>query len=196
MIPRIFKTENLAPVRPGRKTLHEMACAFAEEQFKLKGRAPFMWLMATGSNVAWIETNWSDDHEKRASTYLIRDMLQHMHAQAYSFITEAWVGAFTSEKFSADEVKHWTEFSEKHGVSALPPHMRDDVLMIFSYDRDGPANVTRYLVNIRERGPNYLGVRVDEEQDLMWSGRMGNLFMPERRTEDVTKAAMAAAKGG
>jgi len=184
MIPRLIKTANLAPVKPGRTTLHEMACAFAEEQFKLKGGMAAHWVVATGPNVAFIETDWQNDNDKDRATYAMREMLMAMGAQAYSFATEAWTAAFASDTMSKAEQDHWMEFSREHGVRSLPPHLRDDVLMVFSHDRAGGVSVARYIVQMRKgKGPNYLGPRIDDEFDGTWTGRMGSLFDPpeERR---------------
>jgi hypothetical protein len=197
MQPRLYKTANLAPVIADRKALHNVACAFGEEQFKLKGCAPFMWLVAVGSQVAWIETPWEDEREKIMATYAMRDILTVTGAQAYSQMVEAWVCAIDNRMPEAER-KYWTDFTEKHGVRSLPPEMRDDVLIVLSFDCKGGVSTSRYLVNIRPRGPNYLGPRMDEPESgtLEWGGRMGNLFRPERDSEDMRREAEAKLRDG
>lgn len=179
MRPHLLKTETLAPVIPDRAALHEMACGWAEQQFKLKGEAPAMWLVANGSTVVWIDTPWEDNVEKQASTLLIRMMLEKSKAQAYSFVTEVFVGAFGN--LSDEENMRWLAFANKHGVSALPEHLREDGLMIMSHDRDGGLSVSKYLVTLRHgKGPNFLGPRQDETPDGGFAGPMFNLFAPEK----------------
>jgi len=190
MIPRLIKTANLAPVKPGRTTLHEMACAFAEEQFKLKGGMPAHWLLATGPHVAFIETDWQSNDDKDRASYAMRETLLAMGGQAYSFTTEAWTAAFLPEMGEAEQ-KHWMDFAAEHGVKNLPPHLRDDVLMVFSHDRDGGVSVSRYVVQMRKgKGPNYLGPRIDDEFDGSWTGRMGSLFDSREDREAAYAEAM------
>lgn len=191
MLPRLVKTDNLAPIRADRKILHEMACQYGEEQFKLKGGMAALWIVASGPNIAWIETDWKDNREKDIANYAMRQMLDGTAAQAYSFITEAWMMG-TNAKMSEPERKHWLDFSQKHGVRSLPEHMRDDVLMILSFDRKGGCSNTRYVVQMRKgKGPNYLGPRIDEDGLTSWGGRMGNLFKPEQDTDEIMRKAEA-----
>ena len=51
----------------------------------------------------------------------------------------------------------------KHGVCSLPPDLRDDILMISTFDREGIYNMTRFLVTVRKRGLNFLGPRMDQD---------------------------------
>lgn len=184
MIPHLRKTENLAPLRPDRAALHEIACAYAEEQFKLKGGCDATWLVAAGAQVAWIETPFEGVRDKQATTAMIRAMLAATGAQAYSYATEAFVAAV--QGMPPGEVKKWLAYANEHGVSALPARMREDVLMVFTHDRGGGVSITRYLVTMRRgKGPNFLGPRVDETDDpTQFAGPMFNLFVPERPLED------------
>lgn len=197
MLPRLIKTENLAPVRPERKILHEMACQFGELQFRQKGGMASVWVMATGPSIAWIETDWQSSREKDVATFAMREMLEATGSQAYSFITEAWVASF--EGLSDAERKHWMDFSNQRGLSALPPHLRDDILMVLSFDRAGGCSMSQYIVQMRKgKGPNYLGPRIDANASdgLQWAGRMGNLFLPQCDNDEIVceaEAAIAAA---
>lgn len=181
MIPSVLKSVNLAPVIPDRVMLHEMACGFAEERFSLKGGMDSHWLVAAGSNVAWIETPFETPADKHPATVAIRVLLHTLKAQAYSFVSECWAAAFGPE-MSDEERKHWLAFTDEHGVNALPEHLCDDALMVVSIDRDGGTSMTRYLVTLRHgKGPNFLGPRQDDDgMTGIMSGRMFNLFKSPR----------------
>lgn len=184
MIPHLRKTENLAPLRPDRRALHEIACAYAEDRFRHLGRCDATWLVAVGSQVAWVETPFDGPGDKMTTTILMRGMLAATGAQAYSYVTEAFVASV--QHMPKAEMNHWLKFANEHGVAALPEHMREDVLMVFTHDRAGGASATRYLVTIRKgKGPNFLGPRVDEPIDEAngFAGPMFNLFAPEQPME-------------
>lgn len=183
MLPRVYRTVNLAPLTAGREILHDMACVFAEEQFRLKGQAPHMWLIAVGPHVIWLETNYANDFEKSLATSVVRDFIQMTEAQAYSSLAEVWTAALTPDKMSKAEIDHWSEFSATHGVRNLPPHLRDDALMVLSFDRAGKASSSHYIVQLRHgKGPDYLGPRIDDadSEATKWTGRMGNMFAEEK----------------
>ncbi|NEI52698.1 hypothetical protein GR217_34330 [Rhizobium leguminosarum] len=168
MQPRVFKQEHL----PGltRADLHEMMVAYGMLEFERRGAAPFMWIIKNGPHVYWIETPWQNDAEKEASTDILRNLMQKMNAEAYSFMTEAWVAVETATpdgKFPADVVP----------PSRRLKNERDDVLIIHTFDADGGFDSTRFLVTIRDNGRNYLGPRVDEGAlGMVPSGRMWNLL--------------------
>jgi hypothetical protein len=185
MRPVILKTENLAPVSVQRAGLHEMACAFVEERFKLKGRCAPVFATAAETHVAWVECDWANDGEKLASVEMMRITVQATNAHAYSFMTEAWVAAFDTLK--PDEAERWITFCGEHGVSALPGHLRDDVALVLTFDRQGGCSMSRYLVTQRRRGPNFLGPRVDDDGDTGMTGRMASLFEPSDIGIDVEK---------
>lgn len=185
MIPLLKKTENLAPLRPDRAALHEIACAYAEDRFRHKGECDPTWLVAAGSEVSWVETTFDGPASKDRAVFFIRNALVVSRAQAYSYISEAYVGNIVG--MTEAERKKWLAFATEHGVAALPERMREDVLMVFTHDRAGGASVSRYLVTIRRggKGLNFLGPRADEPIDEAkgFGGRMFNLFEPEKPME-------------
>jgi hypothetical protein len=165
--PRVFKQEHLPGIT--RADLHEMNVAYGMLEFDRRGAAPFMWIIKTGPNVRWIETPWENDYEKQASTNIMRDLMQETNAEAYSFMTEAWVAVETG---SRDEV-----MKKAIPPSRRPKNERDDVLMIHTFDTDGAFNATRFLVTIRDNGRNYLGPRDDiTDMEMVPSGRLWNLL--------------------
>ena len=159
MQPALFRSDSLAPVRATRAMLHEMAATFAEEQFALKGHAPFMWLLGIGPRVVWIETDWDDDGEKEASVAFIRKTAQVLGADCYAFITEAWVAVYKD-----------VPRRDQPRPGDLPKDQRDDILMVLSMDRSEHKS-SRWLVTERRHGPNFLGPRVEIE-DMPASGQM------------------------
>lgn len=163
-----------------REELHEKAIAFTEEQFARKGSVPFMWALVQGSHVAWVETPWEDEREKVAATRTIHQMMFGLGATAYSFISEIWTCSFSIEQHGEKEFKRLNDFATKHGVCALPPNLRDDAVMITTFDRSPEYNFSQFLVTMRppNRGLNFLGPRVDkpEGKDGQMSGRMWNLL--------------------
>lgn len=176
-MPNMIKVENLAPVIPDAKFLHDMACAYVEEQFGRKGEITPTWIVAAQSSIAFIETEFDDpDLSKDRAVYVMRETVKRYDCQAYSFMSEVWSASFKSD----EEHKQWTSHPDYEGVSSLPPHLRDDKVMIVSHARDGSRLMSTYLVTIRApgRGLNFLGPRVDEDYKGM-SGRMSSLFDPE-----------------
>lgn len=166
MQPRVFKQEHL----PGltRADLHEMMVAYGMLEFERRGEAPFMWIIKNGPHIYWIETPWQNDVEKEASTHILRNLMQKMNAEAYSFMTEAWVAVYTGTLEEAQAARP---------PSDLPKNERDDVLLISTFDKGGGFDSTRFLVTIRDNGRNYLGPRVDEGAvGMVPSGRMWNLL--------------------
>jgi hypothetical protein len=154
--------------------LHEMACAFAEEEFKLKGGVPFMWLMGAEDHVLWIETRWDSQVEKELMTRLIGATMQHFWITAYAFISEAWV---TSSHIYPEAEKEKLTKRASRGLEHFPEQYRDDICMISSFNKDGDARMTQYKVTVRQPlGPNFLGPRIDLELDQHMEGRMWNLL--------------------
>lgn len=168
MQPRVFKQEHLPGIT--RADLHEMLVAYGMLEFDRRGAAPSMWIIKNGPHIYWIETPWENDREKEASTRLMRDLMRKMGAEAYSFMTEAWVAVETG---SRDELM-------KRAItppSQRPKNERDDVLLIHTFDKEGASHATRFLVTIRDNGRNYLGPRDDiTDMEMVPSGRMWNLL--------------------
>lgn len=167
MMPRLVKTDTATSARLTREALHEIAVAFAVERFEDKGELISTWIMANDdAGIAWFETPWETDSEKDLHVLLMRKILQSSGVHAYAFITEAWV----------------VKVDGPPGEDFIPPSERpegergDDVLLIWTFDRDGNADCTRFLVTIRRQGPNLLGPRVDEDDVCNMEGRMWNLF--------------------
>ena len=158
--PAIHRFDHMAPVRATREMLHEMAATFAEEQFALKGHAPFMWLLGCGTHITWIETDWEDDDEKERSVAMIRKLAYRTRADCYAFISEAWVSVYKGPVLPRDHPR----------PSEMPKHLRDDIMFVLSVDRD-EHKTSRWLVTERRNGPNFLGPRVEME-DMPASGQM------------------------
>jgi len=160
--------------------LHEMACSFVEEQFSLKGCVPFSWLLANYDNVAYVETNWTDAHDKVRTTRAMGQFIRE-NVTAYSFISEAW--ALASANIPEDIRPLVLDWAENRGLAELPDEFKDDIVMITSFDREGGILMSQYKVTIRHqrRGLNFLGPRVDNpmEADKV-KGRMWNLFKEPR----------------
>jgi hypothetical protein len=170
--PRVFKQEFL----PGltRADLHEMMVAYGMLEFERRGAAPFMWIIKNGPHVYWIETPWENDAEKHVSTTLMRRLMQKMEAEAYSFMSEAWAAVETRKTDSEPDPSDFTPPSQR------PKNERDDILMIYSFDKDGGFNATRFLVTIRDNGRNFLGPRDDNSfTGAIPSGNMWNLLAKE-----------------
>jgi len=173
MKPRLIKTE--AAIGMTLDDLHNLVCAFGENEFAQQGAAPFMWVIQKGNNLAWLETPWENDPEKYASTEFIRAMLKELNADRYSFMTEAWVAVENYEKGGKLPTRDIVPPSQR------PANERDDVLMIYSFERSGKYQMTRYKVTIRAHGQNYLGPRCDEPPTDQAGGEMWNLFQPPKR---------------
>lgn len=166
-MPQLLKKQSTAPVAIGRADLHEMAVAYAMEQFDRWGRCPPTWAIAAGGNIAWFVTDWDSGPEKVLHSQIMQTMMQELPAHAYAFVTEAYI-ANTAGK-SKEEIARIDDLRN------LPKNERDDALLVTTFDRAGGSNMTRFLVTIRQPvGPNFLGPRVDENIPL--EGRMFNLL--------------------
>jgi hypothetical protein len=168
-VPRVTKT---VPV--GRyfdiEKLHEKAVDHAEKMFRRHGMCLPTWLMWENNAVTYIETPWENQDEKEATVMLMRDAINNRHqVDGYAFLVEAWVA------------KQHKDDPNDLLPSQRPKDQRDDVLMAWTFPRDGKPITTRWLVTVRKTGPNFLGPRDDmflvgmeEMRGLMW-----NLFEPE-----------------
>lgn len=164
--PRILKIEHRE--LDGLPGLHERACRYAEKRFAKKGGLEPIWIVASPRGTIFLETPFEDTVAKNVAAFFIRKALKHTEAYGYSFISEAWVAAV-----SADEPE-LVAFANAHGVMALPPDKREDVLMITSHARGGGHMGSRWLINSKGKRP-FLGPRADEHMELS-GGRLWNLF--------------------
>jgi hypothetical protein len=164
--PRVLKIERREP--DGLSGLHERACRYAEKRFAKKGGLEPIWVLALPGSTLFLETPFDDTRAKNIAAFFMRKTLRRVGASGYSFISEAWMAAI-----KADEPE-LVAFANEHGVAALPPDKREEVLMINSHDRDGAVMASRWLINSKGKKP-FLGPRVDEEMAIS-SGRLWNLF--------------------
>ena len=164
--PTLYKSESYGPVRVTRQILHETAAKFAEEQFALKGHAPFMWLLGCQTGIVWIETDWEDEREKEASLHFMRETAHTLGADCYACIAEAWVSVVPRAEVEGGRLVQ---------PRNRPKDQREDILFIASGNRTGETGHSRWLVTQRRRGPNFLGPRVDIE-DEAFTGRFFNIL--------------------
>jgi hypothetical protein len=143
--PRVLKTERTpAPVL--REALHELAVAYALEQFDRQGGCAATWIFAAGTRLAWVETPLDD---KDNLVFRMRLIMRYLHVHAYSFITEAYVASTVG--MDKDKAEALLKHAEKHGIGSLPESMRDEVLMITSFDRNGGCSDSQWLITVREQ---------------------------------------------
>lgn len=174
MRPQHLKTENYGPLKLQRAELHEIACRYGEEQFKQNGCCRMTWIFAVDTQVVWIEVRWEDFQEKLATEYVMRRVLQEFGAHAYAFISEVYIAA--TDRMPENDRAAMLAHANKHGIGSLPENVRDDALLINSWDDAGDGALTKYLVTVRRHGPNFLGPRVDEAEYHMSEGRFVNLL--------------------
>jgi hypothetical protein len=174
-LPSLQKVDHLGPLTIPLHGLHAMALSSAEERFRLKGEHPPMFLIAAGTDVAWVEETWDSGAERGFKLALMRQLLQVMDARAYTFISEVYVATITFEEI------------ERFGMPTVPPsqmptgNRRDEMLWIDSWDRQGGHYLSKYLITPRRPLP-FLGPRQDEtdHDDEEFVGRAANLFQPPR----------------
>lgn len=170
-----FRFDNIQPVSriPDRLFLHELVVGTMEKLFKEQGQIEPTWVFSYGSKLIWVKTPWDNNSEKDAAIQILLMLIKDLNSSCYSFVSEAWMANLSNEKDRAD----YLSLAEKEGVQALPEHLRDDVLMIHSYDRNRGFSNTRFKVTIRRKGLNFLGPRIDEDlTGSSFSGRMASLF--------------------
>lgn len=172
MQPRVFKQEFL----PGltRADIHEMMVAYGMLEFERRGTAPFMWILKNGPHIYWIDTPWENETEKQVTTSVMHRLMRAMKADMYSFMTEAWVAVETRAAVTDEFPTDFTPPSQR------PKNERDDVLMIYTFDKEGGFSASRFLVTIRDNGRNYLGPRDDDSvAGAIPSGNLWNLLVKE-----------------
>lgn len=138
--------------------MHEMAVARAVKEFEIGHRrepyiTPFLWLIRYPGDLTVIETPWANDDEKVKSLAAMRLLMQSTGATAYSFIHESWMAYFEGEDAQ--------KYKDVYSVRALPPHLREDVLLILSYDISGQYLYTRFGINRADTAHASLKVRDD-----------------------------------
>ena len=193
--PELLSTQDLAPVRPTRSFLHNMACKSAEKAFAEEGGLEPFWLIASGTRVLMVGTPWEGTPEKRVSQNFVRLLLEVVGAQAYSFVSETWTAMVTKAELAFRAKMDWID---EHGVLALPPDQREEILMVTSAGRDkGDQHLSRYVINSGGKKP-WLGIRTDEA-DMGGEGPLFNLFqlpVDERMMALATSFLMANKAAG
>ena len=168
--------------------LHELVVAKGIAAFEKDGRAPFLWTILLDHHLTFIETPWENEREKMEATHKMRHIMAALQARAYSFMTEAWVSAINFESTSKEDQEKIMEQSRKHGVKSLPETLREDVLMVSTYDRGGNYLMTRFGVRYGSRTHPTGGwkfgrllARDDWHKDSIghFEGRMWNLLKEE-----------------
>lgn len=170
---KIHKLQDLSPIVPDRKFVHELVINTVEGIFKEQGRIEPVWVISVGSELLWLKTPWESLNEKIITLKIINGFLEELKSPLYSFVSEAYAANLSN--VDEEEGKELLKIVEEGGVAALPEDLRDDILLVHSYDRKGGSNHTRYKVTIRRKGLNFLGPRIDEDDD-QYKGRMSNLF--------------------
>lgn len=156
--------------------LHEHAVKIAEEEFEKAVRGPrqpyqcpFLWLVKTPKVLLTIETPWRDDDEKIRSMDMMRTYMAMAQATAYSFMHEAWMSVLQDPNKPMP-----------HSVRELPPDQREDVLIVWTYDRSEHVRQTRWAVRRAGTPRATLLARDDEYRDGLVGGRLGNLLKSPR----------------
>lgn len=185
MLPKVISEKKVAGIAT-LPELHEHAIGIAEGAFKADHKAPFRWLVRVGAKkLIVLDTPWENEREKEASAALMRMFLRLFDADAYSFITEAWMGM----------IKDPTKYDGRP-PSEMDPADREDILAVSSFDRHGASCFTRYGVSRPDTTKAKLLARDDWIEEMRtdgsmhWAGRMFNLFELERPAEDENKQAM------
>lgn len=160
--------------------LHDHATRIAEAEFAkaVAGRTPpfqcpFLWLVKTQRLLLTIETPWADDDEKIRSMQMMRTYMQMANATAYSFMHEAWMAVFTPPNVPKEM---------PYSVRALPPDQREDVLLVWTFDRSDKHMQTRWGVRRAGTPRAALLARDDVESSGYdhFEGRMFNLLKPPK----------------
>lgn len=90
---------------------------------------PPTWVIIDGHNKPHIhKTPWADDHEKRLAEVLIRAIVRASKAQAYSFLTEAWM---------AVAPKNWDPDKEPLAQKDRPMNRADREEVVLAFATDG-----------------------------------------------------------
>jgi hypothetical protein len=199
--PEIIGHDKLAPVTPTRAVLHEMACQFAERLHRSGADLVFVWGLAQGQEILWIETAWTSEREKVNTILAMRDLMSMTKTHAYATITSAWMATMDENTDPLDRTLMDEHRAAGGMICDLPARLRQDVLMIATCDRAGDGALTRYIVDAK----NQLGPRQDVSNYEALEGRLVNMLKPdpeadrrlEKRlegmvTEMVTEALRAA----
>lgn len=158
--------------------LHEHAVHVAETEFekavhgpRTPYQCPFLWLIKTPKLLLTMETPWADDDEKVRSMNMMRTYMAMANASAYSFMHEAWMAVFNLENMPKK-----MPFS----VRGMPEQDREDVLMVWTYDRSEYHRRTRWAVRRAGTPRARLLARDDDTQEGHFEGRLFNLLKPPK----------------
>jgi hypothetical protein len=196
-MPELISADNFAPLVPDATMLHEMACEITEKMFVEHGEMPPLWVIATGTRILTLSTPWDGQAEKIASQQLVRCLLEALGAQAYAFACEVWTAMVRKKGDSAEaEVIYKAKMAwiDEHGVAALPPEEREEIVYVTSQGREkGVTRLSRYLINAkRRRKTPWLGPRIDEDMEGGHTeGRMFDLFRQSPPPEYQVRLARA-----
>lgn len=91
-----------------------------------------IWHLQSPEGAMVIGTPWKGDEEKTAMTAYVREQIKKSNATAYSFISEAWVSAYTSEEIQGRDL-------EAEGPAERPAKRanRVEAVVIFASTRSG-----------------------------------------------------------
>lgn len=151
--------------------LHKLSTDAAIRAQDEKGEAPFAWHLSSGKQLVVMLTSWHDDREKHGVTYALRSLIAETPSiRRYSFTGEAWVATY-------DKLPK--------GRPYIQPRDREDrreVLMVFSFDRNGERRADVYDMD-RDKDGKIIRKRDDafDHYDNM-AGAMWDLFQPERNS--------------
>jgi hypothetical protein len=190
--PRVV-SENKVPGVKDLAVLHEYAVKMAEDSFAASASAPFRFLVRKGKRVVVIDTPWEDVQQKEMHSQIMRMYMQMIEADAYSFMSEVWIGI----------PKNPTTY-DGTPPSEMPEEEREDALVVLSFDRTGAHFNTRFGVR-RAGTPHAKLLARDDWQrgtettsgvlEMTHAGRMWNMLEPEQPLpEDFVNAEAAERK--
>lgn len=173
MVPKIIRRDVMSNVNYS--TLHDIACHHVEQRFQSMGEIPPTWIISMKPDVFWIETQFKGEKEKVFTFITIRNLMKEFGADCYAFISEAWMCAV--HLLPKEERDYWISFMQERGLQDMPEKYRDDIVQVFSFDRNENYLASHYLVTIRKNALNFIGPRINEQlQGLNFKGRMWNLL--------------------
>lgn len=191
MLPQIVKRKTLAPgYLQTIDALHEYAVRDAEKTFRKKGQSPFRWFVRNRQRLIVIDSSWENEREKVLSAKFMRYYMLMLGADAYSFVTEAWVAIPTEA-----EVKAYQELDIPPPQPSQHPN-REDALVVTTYDKNEPKRadgteafrMTRWAVRYSSGRPGFGKLLARDNMDhraenMSLGGRMFGLLDPPREDE-------------
>jgi len=136
------------------------------------------FVVESGDRIALLATPWHSDLEKELTTQSLREVMQHLDIQRYSFLSEAWMA--TAPATTPQEIS-----KQRYSAEEMPLQRPDriEVVLVSAADKTREQGAILRIV----RGEGGTVVRLDraegDDEIISLGGRFHNLLKPDDGAE-------------